>query len=133
MTTIKLTATQVRKAVKATVGDIIRRYSETPDIDRNDVLDQMHDDCNSLWGSLVKHRRIDEYTAEDLVQTASACATIIQVAEEDSWVEDDRGLWEGLTFGVLASIAYFSLEHLIYDGLAKAGHDTNDERPFAKK
>jgi hypothetical protein len=66
-----------------------------------------------------------------MVQTAGPCAEIIRVAEADAWVEDDRGLWEGLTYGVLACIAYYSLRNLLYQALTEAGHDSNDDLPFA--
>lgn len=56
---------------------------------------------------------------------------IIQVAKADAWVEDDHGLWDGLTYGVVPSMAYFSLRNLLYQAMKEAGHDSNEDRPFA--
>lgn len=125
------TADDVRKAIIATRDDIISDFRDEPDTDREDVIERLDEECDALFGQLVQHGRIAEYDVDDLVSTAADCAAIIQVAKEDAWVEDDHGLWEGLTFGVLASIAYFSLRNLLYQSLADAGHDTNDDMPFA--
>ncbi len=92
----------------------------------------MDEECDTLFGRLVKQGRIDQYTVDDLVETAADCAAIIQLAEQDAWVEDDHGLWDGLTYGVLASIAYFSLRNLLYQAMKDAGHDSNEDHPFSK-
>jgi hypothetical protein len=57
---------------------------------------------------------------------------ILKAAELDAWVEDDEGLWQGLTFGVLPAMAYYSLRNLLYQAMKDAGHDSNDDRPFAQ-
>ncbi len=125
----ELTADEVREAVKATVADI--RDDCDTDTDRDDLIEAIDEHCDSLWGSLVRHGLIDQYDVDDLVATAHQCATIIRVAKDDSWVEDDHGLWEGLTYGVLASIAYFSLRNLLHEYLERDGIDVNQEMPFA--
>jgi hypothetical protein len=101
--------------------------------DREEVIEALDEACDSLWGALVQCGMITDYGVEDLVATAGDCAAIVQYAEEHAWVEDDHGLWEGLTYGVLASIAYFSLRNCLYQALADMGHDTNDEFPFEEK
>ena len=66
------------------------------------------------------------------METAGDCAAIIKLAEQEAWVEDDYGLWDGLSYGILASIAYFSLRNLLYQAMKDAGHDSNEDRPFSK-
>lgn len=122
------TLDDVRQAVKDIAEEIISDCS--PETDRETLIERIDEECDSAWGNLVKTGRIDQYDATDLAQTAPSCSAIIQVAEQDAWVEDDHGLWEGLTYGVLASIAYFSLRNLIYQALVDAGVDSNDDMPF---
>ncbi len=127
-----LTPKDVREAVKDTVKDIIDDYGKEPDTDRETLIERMDEEGDTMFGNLVQHGLISEYDAEDVVRTAQPCAAIIEVAKADAWVEDDSGLWEGCTFGVLACIAFFSLRNLLYQAMTDAGHDSNDEMPFAK-
>ncbi|MCI0376876.1 MAG: ParB N-terminal domain-containing protein [Gemmataceae bacterium] len=122
----------VREAVQSTVEDVIAVFKDEPDTDRETLIERLDEECDALWGQLVYMSRIDQWTADTLVQHAGECAVIIETARLDAWVEDDSGLWEGLTYGVVASIAYFSLRNLPYQAMKGAGHDSNDERPFAK-
>ena len=125
-----ITEADVREAVKAVVDDMIDDYRNSL-IDREAVIERTVEETDALFGQLVHHGRIDQYDADDMVATAQPCAMVIKVAASDAWVEDDYGLWEGLKYGVLASIAYFSLRNLLYQTLKDEGHDTNDDQPFA--
>lgn len=120
-------------SVVSTVEDVICDYKGEPETDRDDVIERLDEECDCLFGSLVKHGRIDQYDVDDLVETAADCAAIIKVAEAKAWVETDNGLWEGVTYGVLASIAYFSLRNLLYAALKAEGYDCNDDFPFKNK
>ena len=128
---VSLTEQEVRDSVQATCTDIIGDYKGEPETDRETLLERMDEETDALFGQLVQHGRIDQYDVQDLVRTAQPCATIIEVGERDAWVEDDAGLWDGLTYGVAASIAYFTLRNLLYEALKDRGHDSNDDRPFA--
>lgn len=128
-----ITEEQARAAVSEAVDGLIKEFKDQPDVDRETVMERLDEYTDDVFGSLVKQGRVSDYNVDDLVETAQPCATIIKVADEDAWVEDDSGLWDGLTFGVLASIAYFSLRNLLYKALEEKGHDTNDEHPFAAK
>lgn len=129
---MSLTESEVRGRVADTIEYIIDEFKNQPDVDREIVIERLDENCDDLWGSLVKHGLISEYDVDDLIQTTDYCATILKVAKDDAWVEDDYGLWDGLTCGVLASIAYFSLRNLLYQKLRDEGFDTNDEHPFVK-
>jgi hypothetical protein len=124
---------EVRAKIGETVAEIIGDYQDDPETDRETLIERMDQDCDTLFGRLVKQGRIDQYTVDDLIETAADCAAIIKLAEQDAWVEDDRGLWDGLTYGILASIAYFSLRNLLYQAMKGAGHDSNEDRPFSKE
>lgn len=126
-----ISTADVRETVENIVADVISDYKDQPDTDRETVIERLDEECDTAWGQLVQHGRIDQYDADDLINTAEACGTILKVAKADAWVEDDRGLWEGLTYGAVASQAYFSLRNLLYNALKQAGHDTNDDLPFA--
>jgi hypothetical protein len=128
-----MTLEEIRSQIGDTVADIIGDYREELDTDRETLIERMDEECDTLFGRLVKQGRIDEYSVDDLVETAGDCAAIIKLAEQDAWVEDDHGLWDGLTYGILASIAYFSLRNLLYQALKDAGHDSNEDRPFSKE
>ena len=123
---------EVRDKIGETVAEIIGDYQDDPETDRETLIERMDEECDALFGRLVKQGRIDQYTVEDLVETAGDCAAIIKLAEQEAWVEDDYGLWDGLTYGILASIAYFSLRNLLYQAMKDAGHDSNEDRPFSK-
>src|SRR6266702_6562 len=123
---------EVRAEIGATVTEIIGDYQDDPETDRETLIERMDQECDTLFGRLVKQGRIDQYSVDDLVETAADCAAIIKLAEQDAWVEDDHGLWDGLTYGILASIAYFSLRNLLYQAMKDAGHDSNEDRPFSK-
>lgn len=129
----QLTERQVRDGVSDVVKDVISDFKDDPETDRETVIERLDEECDTLFGQLVRQGRIDEYTVDDMVETAAANAAIIKVAQQDAWVEDDHGLWDGLTYGVLASIAYFSLRNLLYEGLKREGVDTNDSRPFDRE
>ena len=100
------TPAEVRAKIQETIAEIIDDFKDEPETDREILIERMDEDCDTLFGQLVKQGRIDQYTVDDLVETAADCAAIIKLAEQDAWVEDDHGLWDGLTYGVLASIAY---------------------------
>jgi hypothetical protein len=127
------TPLEVRANIEETVAEIIGDYWDTPETDRETLIERMDEECDTLFGRLVKQGRIDQYSVDDLVETAADCAAIIKLAEQDAWVEDDHGLWDGLTYGILASIAYFSLRNLLYQAMKDAGHDSNKDRPFRKE
>jgi len=127
------TLAEVRAKIEETVADIIGDYRDDPEADRETLIERMDEECDTLFGRLVKQGRIDQYSVDDLVETAGDCAAIIKLAEQDAWVEDDHGLWDGLTYGILASIAYFSLRNLLYQAMKDAGHDSNEDRPFRKE
>ncbi len=124
---------EVRDKVGETIAEIVGDYRDDPETDRETLIERMDEECDSLFGRLVKQGRIDQYTVDDLVETAADCAAIIKLAEQDAWVEDDYGLWDGLTYGTLASIAYFSLRNLLYQAMKDAGHDSNEDHPFSKE
>jgi len=126
-----LTPASVSEAARDTVASIIEAYGDQPDTDRETVIERLDEECDTLWGQLVCMGRIDQWDVDALVRHAGDCAAIIKTAEDDAWVEDDDGLWGGLTYGVLPAVAYYSLRNLLYQALKDAGHDTNDDQPFA--
>lgn len=104
-------------------------------LDREDIYDRVFEWTDSAWGNWIRYGRIDEYDVADLVATAPGCCRILELATERNCVADDSGLWDGLTYGVLAAIAFHSLEQLIRDLLCaiaqEAGVDLDDDEPFA--
>jgi len=116
LTLIKLTPEEVRESVNDMANEIKEDYS-----DGDDLHDMVFSQVDSAWSNLVFGGMIHDWNASDLVRAAGACATIIQVAEEDAWVADDGGLWEGLTYGVVGSIAFFSLENCVVEKLRSLG------------
>lgn len=126
----QITEEYVRTSVTEVVQSVIDDFKDEPETDREAVIERLDEEGDSLFGSLVRHGMTTDYDVDDLIATAQPCAVILKVAKDDAWVEDDAGLWDGLTFGVLASIAFFSLRNLLYEGLKNAGYDTNDDRPF---
>lgn len=122
------TQDELRDQIKSAVDDLIS--DSDSDCSRETLLDLILETTDSLFGSLVRHGRIDQYDVFDMVDTAADCAAIIELARTDAWEVDDSGLWEGFTYGVLAAIAFHSLENLIHQYLQDAGVDTNADDPF---
>ncbi|MHC4372020.1 MAG: hypothetical protein ACYSW8_30815 [Planctomycetota bacterium] len=120
----------IAKDIESCLADLIDDFDA--ETDREEVIEALDGACDSLWGNLVQQGLITDYTVGDMVATATECAAIIKYAEDHAWVEDDSGLWEGVTYGVLAIVAYYSLRNCLYQALADMGHDTNDEFPFEK-
>lgn len=114
----KLTARQVREAVNEAAREIAEEI-KAKTVERDQPHDAIFEATDSLFGSLVRAQRVDSYNAHDLAATADKCAVILEVAEQDAWVADDSGLWEGLTHGVLAAIAFHSLENCIWETLRR--------------
>lgn len=133
MTTKTLTTESILESVQSVVQDVIGDYKDEPDTDRETLIERLDEECGTLWGQLVYMGRIDQWEADDLVAHCGECAAIIEAAKQHAWVEDDHGLWDGMTYGVVPSIAYFSLRNLLYQAMADAGHDSNDDAPFAVK
>ncbi len=120
---------KIKDIIEAYLDNIINDFDD--DTDRDELIDRLDEETDNAFGRLVKQRRIDEYTVSDMTETAEDCSRVIKFAEENAWVEDDHGLWEGLTYGVLASIAYFSLRNCFYQLLSNRGINSNDDFPFA--
>lgn len=121
----------IEATIQDAVQNIIDRFDE--ETEREEVIEALDIACDDAWCDLVKYKNVTEYDAHDLVDTAGACAEIIHYADQNAWVEDDSGLWEGLTYGVLASIAYFSLRNCFYQALFNLGYDTNNEYPLRSR
>lgn len=126
---MSITHDDIRDTIDAYLDDMIEEFDA--DTDREELIDRITEEADSAWGELVKHGRIDQYTVSDLTETAAECAAIVEFAEENAWVADDSGLWEGLTYGVLAAIAYHSLENCFHQALESRGIDSNKDNPFA--
>mgnify|MGYP001597742562 CR=1 FL=1 len=127
-----LTSDEVISRVNDTAKSIIDDIGSDVDTDRETLIERLDEENDTLFGNLVRSGRIDQYDVDDLVSTAGDCAAVIHAAEQNAWVEGDNGLWEGLTYGVLASIAFFSLRNLLYQAMKDLGIDSNDDMPFAK-
>ena len=102
-----ITEHEVRDSLKATVADVISDFAAEPETSRDTLIERLDEECDTLFGQLVQSGPVSAYDVDDLARTAQPCA------------------------GVLASIAFFSLRNLLYQYLKDAGHDTNDDYPFA--
>lgn len=120
---------EIRDTINDALDDIIADFS--PETDREELIERLDGANDDAFNELVQHGQITQYNLDDLVDTCAECADIIRFAEKHAWVEDDNGLWEGLTYGILACIAYFSLRNCFYEMLSKRGIDSNDDLPFA--
>jgi hypothetical protein len=127
------TIEQVREAVKSTVEHVIAAYKDEPDTNRETIIDRLDEEADTLFGQLVYMGRIAQWDVDVLTNHAADCGAIIEAAKWDAWVEDDNGLWEGMTYGVLGAVAFYSLRNLLYQAMKDAAHDTNDDFPFAKE
>jgi len=130
-----LTFNDIENAINNSVDDIINNYNA--DTKRETILDAVFDETDSIFGKLIKQKLVTNYTFDDLIDTATDCTVILKYAKKFAWVENDtelwEGLWERLCFGMIASIAFFSLRNCFYTALENKGYDTNDDFPLANK
>lgn len=122
------TIESVREAVAECAKDMLDDLDF--DTDRETMIERMDEECDSLFGRVVYQGPIAQWSADTLADCAGDCVAIIKAAEKYAWVEDDSGLWDGLTYGVLGSIAYFSLRNLIYQACKDIGVDSNADEPL---
>jgi len=123
-----MTEADIREAIETRVDGIILEADSTTG--RDDVIDCLDEACDDAWSDLVQHGPLADYDIDDFVITAEPVAQILSFAKEHAWIEDDSGLWEGVTYGLPACIAYSSLRNCFYQSMADRGHDTNDDFPF---
>lgn len=102
-------------------------------IDSVELIEMLDDACDCVFVDYVDCVPIAEYNLDMLIDTSEACSEIIKYAEEVAWVEDDSGLWEGMTYGVLAAIAFGSLRNCFYQLMKDRGFDSNEDLPFKSK
>lgn len=55
----QITELQVRNAVASIVEDVIDDYKDEPDTDRDTVIERLDEECDTLFGQLVRCGRID--------------------------------------------------------------------------
>ena len=128
MTTKTITAKEVWEDVNRVAGDIIEDMDQ--DSDRDSVLERCDEEADVLWCQLSQGGMIQDYRLSDMVETLQASEAIIRMAQEKNCVETDTGLWEGVTYGLVASIAYYSLRNLLYQAMREKGVELNDDRPL---
>ena len=93
----------------------------------------MTPDRKSRSGHLRKHAQTRRLALGDHRDDSSLGAQPPHHGEVSVHAEGvARALWDGLTYGVLASMAFYSLRNLIYVALKAKGCDTNDDFPLAK-
>lgn len=120
---------EIREAIDIALDDIIADCG--PETAREELIELLDDANDDAFSELVGCGSVAQYDLDDMVDTCAECADIIRFAEKHAWVEGDNGLWEGLTYGMLASIAYFSLRNCFYEMLSGRGIDSNEDLPFA--
>lgn len=125
-----MTKFQIRDTINDALDDIVADCG--PETDRDELIERLDEETDAAFNELVQYGAFAHYDLEDMVDTCAECADIIRFAEKHAWVEDDSGLWEGLTYGRLACIAYFSLRNCFYEILSKRGIDSNEDLPFAE-
>lgn len=125
----KLTTTTLRRMLR----DMVREAKDefNAESNRDDVMEWIDQWVDDTWGDIVFQGMLTDYDLDDLMRSIPSCAVILELAKSDAWIEDDSGLWDGLTYGVVPSVAYFSLRNLAHAYLSKSGHDTNEDHPFA--
>lgn len=126
-----MTKAEIREAIDTRLDEIV--LGASPTTHREDIIDKLDKACDDAWGDLVRDGCLDQYDVDDLTETVESVAQILRYAKKHAWVEDDSGLWEGLTYGLPACIAYYSLRNCFYQAMADRGHDTNDDFPFSEK
>jgi hypothetical protein len=115
--------------IEASIDTIVAQCDTSTN--REQLIDIIDYECDELFTERTNRtKNLALYNLDDLLDTSQVCGYIIKFAEERAWVEDDDGLWDGLVYGVLASVAYFSLRNCIVQLMQDRGIDVNDDFPF---
>ncbi len=90
-------------------------------VDREEPHDAIFQAVDSGWVTLgFPAGLITEWPVNPSVKIITLLGRVLEYCEQEAWLEDDSGLWEGLTgSAVLASQAFFSLENVLWEKLRK--------------
>lgn len=84
--------------------------------------DKVFEEVDNWCCQNLKHKNINAYTLDDMLDTADMCSAILKHAERQGCIENDTGLWDQVTpYGVIASVAFFSLQLCVLDKLQTLG------------
>ncbi len=91
------------------------------EITRDEPHDAIFEAVDNGWGELgFPVGRIDQWPVNPGAKVLAKLAKVLDYCERTAWLEDDSGLWEGLSgVAVLASQAFFSLENVLWEKLRK--------------
>lgn len=120
---------EIRDTINNALDDIVADCG--PKTSRAELIECLADANDDAFSDLVRYGFLADYDLDDMVDTCAKCADIIRFAEKLDCVEEDSGLWEGITYGMLASIAYFSLRNCFHELLRGRGINSNEDFPFA--
>ena len=120
---------RLEEFIEASIDTVVAQCDKTTN--REQLIDLIDYEVDELFTERSNRtKRLDLYNLDDMLDTSQLCGEIIKFAEDRAWVEDDEGLWQGLVYGVLASVAYFSLRNCFVQLMQDRGIDVNDDFPF---
>lgn len=113
-----MTHKQIDKIVTGWAKEIAKDI-KSGDVPRDEPNDRIFEAVDCGWGELgFDVGRIDEWPANPGGDVLQLLGQVLEYCEQEAWLEDDSGLWDGLNgAAMLASQAFFSLENVLWEKL----------------
>lgn len=109
--------------IDATVEDMTDEAEEAIREHDTDPHDAIFEAVDSWWGALgLPVGLIDSWPQNPGADVLTRCAEVLDYCEEEAWLADDSGLWEGLNgAAVVGAQAFHSLQNVVWEKLRERG------------
>ena len=117
-TTETLTLSNIDKVVTLWAEGIATAIKENP-ADRNKLNSAIYQAVDSGWTELgMPAGRLEHWGFNPETEVLQNLGVILDYCEQEGWIEDDSGLWEGLSgAATMGSQAFFSLRNVLVQKL----------------
>jgi len=117
-----VTHKEVDKVVMNWVAEVTEE-ARIGEFSRGSLDGAVQEVVDSHWHELgFPAGRIDSWPVNPGAEVLGLCGTVLDYCDENAWIEDDSGLWEGLHgAAVLGCQAYHSLINVVWQKLRHIG------------
>lgn len=116
-----MTHNEIDKIVTEWADDIADRIANR-EIARDYPNDAIFEAVDDGWGDLgFTVGAISNWPTNPGADIMRLLGDVLDYCEKEAWLEDDQGLWEGLTgVSIIGSQAFFSLQNVLWQKLRNA-------------
>jgi len=113
-----VTHEEINKIVEEWVEEVIEQI-EVGNASREDPHQAISEATDQGWVELgFVGGLIDQWPVNPGAEILGLCGTVLDYCEQEGWIEDDSGLWEGCNgAAVLGCQAFHSLQNVVWQKL----------------